>query len=220
MLLNIFYIEIVFALKGENMKATKRYEVKDRNFWTDSDWKYYLNQNFKTLKTRVKFDLLSQELKDIIIDGTGAATRPLLKKDANLKALGYDTFMIMLNVSPITSLKRNLTRNRQLLPTIITKTWKSVNTNIDIFREAFGNDFILIDNDPADAEIDYDPKEIKIRFFDTSKAKGKPKTPDQMAKKAKEVEQLNQDIIDLIQIEREYDTLEEAQAKIDRFLNE
>ena len=171
-------------------------------------------------KTREKFDLLSQELKDIIIDGTGAATRPLLKKDANLKALGYDTFMIMLNVSPITSLKRNLTRNRQLLPTIITKTWKGVNTNIDIFREAFGNDFILIDNDPADAEIDYDPKEIKIRFFDTTKGKGKPKTPEQMAKKAKEVEQLNQDIIDLIQIEREYDTLEEAKAKIDGFLDE
>ena len=171
-------------------------------------------------KTREKFITLSQELKDIIIDGTGAATRPLLKKDDNLKALGYDTFMIMLNVSPITSLKRNLTRNRQLLPTIITKTWKSVNTNIDIFREAFGNDFILIDNDPADAEKDFDPKEIKIRFFDTTKAKGKPKTPEQLAKKAKEVEQLNQDIIDLIQIEREYDTLEEAKAKIDRFLNE
>ena len=95
-----------------------------------------------------------------------------------------------------------------------------VNTNIDIFREEFGNNFILIDNDPADAEKDFDPKEIKIRFFDTTKAKGKPKTPEQIAKKAKEVEQLNKDIIDLIQIEREYDTLEEAKAKIDRFLNE
>jgi hypothetical protein len=36
------------------MKA-KRYEVKDRNFWTDGDWKNYLDQNFKTLKARVKF---------------------------------------------------------------------------------------------------------------------------------------------------------------------
>ena len=170
--------------------------------------------------TREKFKTLSQELKDIIIDGTGASTRPLLKKKSDLEALGYDTFMIMLNVSPITSLKRNISRNRQLLPTIITKTWKMVNTNIDIFREEFGGDFILIDNDPADAEKDFDPKEIKIRFFDTTKAKGKPKTPEQLAKKAKEVEQLNKDIIDLIQIEREYDTLEEAKAKIDRFLNE
>ena len=170
--------------------------------------------------TREKFKTLSQELKDIIIDGTGASTRPLLKKKTDLELLGYDTFMIMLNVSPITSLKRNISRNRQLLPTIITKTWKMVNTNIDIFREEFGNNFILIDNDPADAEKDFDPKEIKIRFFDTTKAKGKPKTPEQIAKKAKEVEQLNKDIIDLIQIEREYDTLEEAKAKIDRFLNE
>ena len=170
--------------------------------------------------TREKFKTLSQELKDIIIDGTGASTRPLLKKKTDLELLGYDTFMIMLNVSPITSLKPNISLNRQLLPTIITKTWKMVNTNIDIFREEFGNNFILIDNDPADAEKDFDPKEIKIRFFDTTKAKGKPKTPEQIAKKAKEVEQLNKDIIDLIQIEREYDTLEEAKAKIDRFLNE
>ena len=70
------------------------------------------------------------------------------------------------------------------------------------------------------SDFEHDPKEIKIRFFDTAKAKGKPKTPEQLAKKKKEVEQLNQDIIDLIQIEREYDTLEEAKAKIDRFINE
>ena len=36
------------------MKTTKGYEVKNRNFWTDDDWKDYLNKNFKTLKEREK----------------------------------------------------------------------------------------------------------------------------------------------------------------------
>ena len=33
----------------------KEYEAKSRIFWTDNDWKNYLNKKFKTLKERNKF---------------------------------------------------------------------------------------------------------------------------------------------------------------------
>mgnify|MGYP003153909174 FL=1 len=33
----------------------KEYEAKSRVFWTDNDWKNYLNKKFKTLKERRKF---------------------------------------------------------------------------------------------------------------------------------------------------------------------
>ena len=41
-----------------------------------------------------------ESLQNIIIDGTGAASKPLLNKKADLEAMGYNTFMILLYVSP------------------------------------------------------------------------------------------------------------------------
>ena len=170
--------------------------------------------------TREKFSELSKQLKDIVIDGTGAASRPLLKKKDELEALGYDTFMVLINVSPITSLKRNTTRDRQLLPSIIIKTWHGVNTNIDTYKEAFGEDhFALINNDPEDAELGFEEEDVRI-YINKSKAKGKPKTPEQLAKRKAEKEKINIDIKQMVQIERKFDTLEQAKQKIDRFLNE
>ena len=66
--------------------------------------------------TKEKYAQLSAEKKDIIIDGTGAASKPLLKKKAELEELGYDTMMVMIWVSPYTSLARNASRDRALAP--------------------------------------------------------------------------------------------------------
>ena len=40
-----------------------------------------------------------QSLENIIIDGTGAASKPLLNKKADLEAMGYNTFMIFYTAS-------------------------------------------------------------------------------------------------------------------------
>ncbi len=45
--------------------------------------------------TKKKETKALQSLENIIIDGTGAASRPLLKKKEDLEAMGYDTFMIL-----------------------------------------------------------------------------------------------------------------------------
>jgi predicted kinase len=168
--------------------------------------------------TKEKYAKALENLNDIIIDGTGAASRPLLKKKAELEALGYETMMVMIYVSPMTSLERNVGRERSLMPSIVLRTWRDINQNIDTYKQAFGDNFILINNDPKDVDKSFDPQEIKRRFFDTSKAKGKPKTPEEIAKIKADVEQLNKDINSQLQNIPEFTPVNDAVSKIKAFI--
>ena len=100
--------------------------------------------------TKEKYAELSSQRQNIIIDGTGAAIKPVLKKKEELEALGYETFMIMIWVSPLISLERNVARGvdngRSLLPQIVLRTWRDVNKNIDEYEKIFGDNFVLINN--------------------------------------------------------------------------
>jgi len=164
--------------------------------------------------TKEKYAKALEGLNNVIIDGTGAASKPLLKKKAELEALGYDTMMLMLYVSPMTSLKRNAERDRSLLPQIVLRTWRDTNKNIDVYRQEFGDRFILINNDPEDANKTFDPAEVKKLYFDTTKFTSKPKTPEEQAKGKADAEQLNQDIISLVKQIPQTDTLDSAKSKI------
>jgi predicted kinase len=164
--------------------------------------------------TKEKYAKALEGLNNVIIDGTGAASKPLLKKKSELEALGYDTMMLMLYVSPMTSLKRNFERERSLLPQIILRTWRDTNKNIELYRQEFGDRFILINNDPEDANKTFNPVEVKKLFFDTTKSSGKPKTPEEQAKSKSDAEQLNQDIISLVKQIPQTDTLNSAKSKI------
>lgn len=168
--------------------------------------------------TKEKYAKALENLNDIIIDGTGAASKPLLKKKAELEALGYETMMVMIWVSPITSLERNANRDRSLMPSIVLRTWRDINYNDEIYSKAFGDNFIVINNDPKDADKSFDPQEIKRRFFDTSKAKGKPKTPEEIAKAKVDIEQLNKDIQLAIQQKPKFTPSATAIAKIKAFI--
>ena len=164
--------------------------------------------------TKEKYAKALEGLNNVIIDGTGAASKPLLKKKAELEALGYETMMLMLYVSPMTSLKRNAERERSLLPQIVLRTWRDTNKNIEIYRQEFGDRFILINNDPEDANKTFDPAEVKKLYFDTAGFKGKSKTPEEQAKSKADDEQLNQDIISLVKQIPQTDTLDSAKSKI------
>ena len=172
--------------------------------------------------TKDKYAKALENLNDIIIDGTGAASKPLLKKKAELEALGYETMMIMIYVSPVTSLERNVSRGesggRSLMPGQVLNTWEKVNQNIETYQNEFGDNFILINNDPKDADKSFDPQEIKRRFFDTSKAKGKPKTPEEIAKKKAEVEEMNKNIQQLLKQKPKFVSPTEAVSKIKAFI--
>ena len=168
--------------------------------------------------TDAKLQDASKNAKNLLIDSVGGSSKVLLKKKAELEALGYDTLMLALYVSPITSLERNLQRDRNLLPSIVVRTWRDYTKNIEEYKAAFGDNFILINNDPKEAETDYNPEEIKKRFFDTTKSVGKPKSPEEIAKSAREKEQINQDIKDLLSVDRSFDTLDQAKQKINQFI--
>jgi predicted kinase len=168
--------------------------------------------------TKEKYAELSGAKKDIIIDGTGAAIKPLLKKKQELEDLGYDTMMVMIWVSPYTSLERNASRDRALAPAIVVKTWAGVNANIDGYKQAFGDKFALINNDP-EGKAEYDPAVAKERFFKTVKGSGKVYTPDEKAKRDKEILDLNTAIQTLVKRTPDFTSLGDAKSKINTFLS-
>jgi predicted kinase len=167
--------------------------------------------------TKEKYAQLSSTKNNIVIDGTGAASKPLLKKKQELEALGYDTMMLMIWVSPYTSLERNASRDRALPPAIVLKTWAGVNSNIDTYKEVFGDKFVLVNNDP-EGKVEFDPEYAKRMFFQTVKGSGKEYTADERAKKQIEIQALNDTIAYLVEITPEFTSIEDAKSKINNFV--
>jgi dephospho-CoA kinase len=167
--------------------------------------------------TREKETQAVGSLQNIVIDGTGAASKPLLKKKEELEARGYKTFMIMIYVSPMTSLKRNAERGRSLPTIAVLKSWQGLVSNINTYRQAFGNNIVIVNNDPLDVDKSFDPEQIQQLF---PMPKGKPKTPEEIAKSRADKEKTNQEIKDLLNAEREFDTFDEAKQKVSQFINE
>jgi dephospho-CoA kinase len=166
--------------------------------------------------TSAKLDKARESLTDVIIDGTGAASNPILKKKKQFEDLGYETFMILIYVSPITSLMRNKGRDRSLPPSAILQTWKGVAQNMEIYKKEFGDNIVLINNDPEEAEKTFDdPQEIMKQF---PSPKGKPKTPEEIEKSREKKKKLNQEIQDLLKIEREFDNTKDAKSKVMNFI--
>jgi len=166
--------------------------------------------------SKEKYQEVTTSLKDVIVDGTGGASKPLLKKKQELENLGYETFMLMIYVSPLVSLERNKNRDRSLLPQIITRTWRDVNRNIQIFREAFGENFVLINNNPEGADEDFDIKSLQP-YLDNAKAKGKPKTPEQIQKSKEEKDKINQEIKDMLKNRPEFDSVDFLKNKLNKW---
>ena len=167
--------------------------------------------------TKEKYAQLSAAKNDIVIDGTGAASKPLLKKKQELESLGYDTMMLMIWVSPYTSLERNAGRDRALPPAIVLKTWVGVNSNIDTYKDAFGDKFILVNNDP-EGKAEFDPDYAKRMFFQTVKGSGKVYTADERAKRDAEIKALNDNIKSLVEMTPEFTSIEDAKSKINAFI--
>ena len=165
-------------------------------------------------------DKLAQSIEDkndIVIDGTGAASGPVLKKKQQLEDLGYETLMLMVYVSPLTSLERNAQRDRSLMPGIVLRTWRDVNKNINIYIQAFGDNFILLDNNPENTNKGFSPELIKP-YTQDSAAVGKPKTPEEMAKSVAEKEALNKEIEVMVKQLPEFDSIDSAKSKIQNFI--
>ena len=168
--------------------------------------------------TDAKLQDATKNAKNLLIDSVGGSSKMLLKKKAELEALGYETAMIMTYVSPITSLERNKQRDRSLLPSIVIRSWRDVNTNIDAYRQAFGDDFTIVDLDPKDANKDFDENFIYKNYIEPLGQVGKEKSPEDKAKSKAESEKIYSDIKQTLKSQPEFDTIEQAKTKITNFI--
>jgi dephospho-CoA kinase len=169
--------------------------------------------------TDTKYQDALKDAKNLLIDSVGGSSKTLLNKKQQLEDLGYSTFMIMTYVSPITSLERNMKRDRSLLPNIVLRSWRDVNKNIDTYKQAFGNNFTLLNLDPEDANKKFDEEYIIKTFIEPLGQIGKEKSPEEIEKSRKETQQIYSDIKQTLNIQPKFDTLELAQQKITNFIN-
>jgi hypothetical protein len=165
--------------------------------------------------TREKEMLATTNLNNIVIDGTGASYKVIAKKKEELENMGYDVFMVLIYVSPMTSLIRNAQRGRSLPTSAVLKSWAGVVNNIEPYKQLFGNNIVVINNDPADANKSFDSLEIQKMF---PMPKGKEKSPEELAKSKAEKEAVNQQIQSLLQKEPEFDSMESAKSKVNEFV--
>jgi predicted kinase len=170
---------------------------------------------------KVTQDKLSQAMssaQNIVIDGTGAASNPILKKKQELEQLGYATFMLMVYVSPLVSLEQNSKRDRSLMPGIVLRTWRDVYRNISTYEREFGDAFTIVNNNPKDANQAFSSALIEP-YLRAQTATGKPKTPEEQAKSDADKAQLNRDIEQMVDKLPKFDTLATAKQKIQSFLS-
>jgi predicted kinase len=169
--------------------------------------------------TDSKLQDASKNAKNLLIDSVGGSSKMLLKKKAELESLGYDTAMVMTYVSPITSLERNKQRDRSLLPSVVIRSWRGVNTNIDAYRQAFSDDFSLVNLDPEDANKSFDENFIYKTYIEPLGQIGKEKSPEEKAKSKAEAEKIYSDIKQTLKTQPKFDTVEQAKTKITNFIN-
>ena len=99
------------------------------------------------------------------------------------------------------------------------RSWRDVNKNIDVYKQAFGDSFTIVDLNPEDANKSFDEDYIFKTYIEPLGQVGKEKTPEEKAKSEKEVKQINSDIKQLISTQPEFDTIDQAQTKITKFIN-
>jgi len=170
-------------------------------------------------ETDSRYKTALEQRKNIIVDGTGASSKPLLKRKQELESLGYKTFMIAIYVSPTVSMERNANRERNLMPGVVLSRWKDYTKNIHIYRQSFGDsNFTLVNNNPKGTSQEYNAEEVKKLYFDTTTVHGKPKSKEEMDQSTKTKEEINKEIGNLVKIEQQFDSIETAKQKINQFI--
>lgn len=183
----------------------------------------------KAFKDKYKASTEVGNLKNIIIDGTGASKREVIKKKQELESLGYKTMMVLVFVTPDISLRRNIKRGdkggRTLMPAIILRTWSSLFDNISEYEDVFGENLIVYKAySETDVEFpDFNPSDVNIRkaFFDPFKVKGKEKTPEEKAESLAKIKALNDKIASQMQNIKhlKFDGPQEISTKLNKFVN-
>lgn len=102
----------------------------------------------------------------LVIDGTGKDLVKTLNMIRELENIGYDVYMIFVDVDLETTLQRNRMRSRSLSDDMVTDIWTQCQRNIDKYQTYFGDKFHIIDNakDMIDGKGPFELEEYKKRL--------------------------------------------------------
>ena len=169
--------------------------------------------------------------ESFILDGTGASYNQTAKLKKELEEAGYKVMMLYVYTDLERSLSQNQNRyeksegkDRSLAPAIVMRTWKNVTDNLPKYADLFGFDFVAVANTLDDRMEDIE-KIIK-KYLTPFKPTGtKPKTPAQQKRsderKAKDKEEIQAMLDDnfIYDVIKYTMSKEEAQMRIEKFLN-
>lgn len=82
----------------------------------------------------------------VILDGTGQWKDKIKEQKEKMEGLGYDVYMVFIDVGLKTTLLRNQERERKLAPKVVKKIWSRTQKNMTYFKKLFGSNFYIIDN--------------------------------------------------------------------------
>lgn len=110
----------------------------------------------------------------ILIDGTGKSYNNMVARKQTLEKLGYDTMCIVVSTSLDVAQERNAKRDRKLPAHgagSVDEIWKLVQDNIPKYKQLFGENCIVVDNNPGMLNVGYMSEHVN-KFFE-----GLPKNP-------------------------------------------
>ena len=124
-------------------------------------------------KTQLQFAIEGR--LGLILDST-ARDIPRIESEASaLGALGYDTYMVFVNTTLETALKRNQLRPRSVPDSIVIQSHKQIQANRQKLKNIFGSNYVEVDND-------FDLAHINSAVYKKINKLKKPKYSKQMAK--------------------------------------
>ena len=170
--------------------------------------------------------------ESFILDGTAASSRATLKLKDELENAGYEVFMLYVYTDLERSLKQNQDRfdksggeDRSLAPAIVMRTWNDVTQNYDVYKGAFGDNFVSVSNLLKDEKLD-NLEDIVDKYLKPFKPQNtKPKDAKAQARSDKRKAEINAQIKALLADEGVKNVIdnsvsaEEAQAKLKSFIN-
>ena len=107
-------------------------------------------RNFAKILTAKRESLWINGMLPIIIDGTGKDDNRIKGVKEWLEFIGYDVYMVLVDVSLETAKMRNMRRRRNVdEKTILIPTWEAIQDHKKkgTYDKLFGEDFFIVPND-------------------------------------------------------------------------
>ena len=111
----------------------------------------------------------------LILDSTARDIPRIETEKRGLDFIGYDTYMVFVNTTLETALKRNQMRPRKVPDSIVIQSHKQIQANRQKLKNIFGSNYVEVDND-------FDLAHINSEVYKKINKLKKPKYSKQMAK--------------------------------------